>query len=59
MADEIIRGMKLDPIEQFTTIHNYIDTEDMILRKRAVSALGEKYLYPLYEGRKLNLCRKR
>ena len=48
MADEIIRGMKLDPIEQFTTIHNYIDTEDMILRKGAVSAkLGEKYLYPL------------
>ena len=48
MADEIIRGMKLDPIEQFTTIHNYIDTEDMILRKGAVSAkLGEKILIPI------------
>ena len=28
--------------EQFTTIHNYIDTETMILRKGAVSAKREK-----------------
>lgn len=48
MADEIIRGMKLDVIEKFTTIHNYIDTENMILRKGAVSAgLGEKILIPI------------
>lgn len=48
MADEIIRGMKLDVAEQFTTIHNYIDTENMILRKGAVSAkLGEKLLIPI------------
>lgn len=47
MAQVIIRGMKLEPVEQFTTIHNYIDTENMILRKGAVSALkGEKLLIP-------------
>ncbi|MGP1369450.1 MAG: RtcB family protein [Treponema sp.] len=37
-----------DVIEQFTTIHNYIDTENMILRKGAVSARkGEKLLIPI------------
>lgn len=48
MMDEIIKGMKLKVIEQFTTIHNYIDTEAMILRKGAVSAkVGEKLLIPI------------
>ena len=48
MMDEIIKGMKLHVDEQFTTIHNYIDTENMILRKGAVSAqAGEKLLIPI------------
>lgn len=48
MMDEIIRGMKLHVVEQFTTIHNYIDMEAMILRKGAVSAKkGEKLLIPI------------
>ncbi|MBQ4524040.1 MAG: RtcB family protein [Lachnospiraceae bacterium] len=48
MMDEIIKGMKLHVEEQFTTIHNYIDTETMILRKGAVSAKkGEKLLIPI------------
>ena len=48
MVDTIVKGMKLHPIEQFTTIHNYIDTENMILRKGAVSAQeGEKLLIPI------------
>ena len=48
MMDEIIRGMGLHVAEQFTTIHNYIDTEHMILRKGAVSARrGEKLLIPM------------
>jgi RNA-splicing ligase RtcB len=35
-------------VERFTTIHNYIDTENMILRKGAVSArAGEKLLIPM------------
>ena len=34
--------------EQFSTIHNYIDTKNMILRKGAVSAqTGEKLLIPI------------
>ncbi len=48
MAEVIIRGMKLDVVEQFTTIHNYVDTENMILRKGAVSAQsGEKLIIPI------------
>ncbi len=48
MMDELIRGMGLHITEQFTTIHNYIDTDYMILRKGAVSARrGEKLLIPM------------
>lgn len=48
MMDEIIKGMHLHVVEQFTTIHNYIDTDTMILRKGAVSAAaGEKLLIPI------------
>ena len=48
MMDEIITGMKLTVEEQFTTIHNYIDTDNMILRKGSVSAqTGEKLIIPI------------
>lgn len=48
MVDTILSGMDLHEAENFTTIHNYIDTENMILRKGAVSAeKGEKLLIPL------------
>ncbi len=48
MMDELIRGMKLKIEEEFTTIHNYIDTDTMILRKGAVSAeKGERLLIPI------------
>ncbi|MBQ8123412.1 MAG: RtcB family protein [Ruminococcus sp.] len=48
MMDEIIKGMHLHVKEQFTTIHNYIDTDEMILRKGAVSAKkGEKLIIPI------------
>ncbi len=48
MMDEIIKGMKLNVTEQFSTIHNYIDTDNMILRKGAVSAQkGEKLIIPI------------
>ena len=48
MMDEIIKGMKIHVVNQFTTIHNYIDTESMILRKGAVSAKnGERLLIPI------------
>lgn len=48
MTEVILRGMGLACAEQFTTIHNYIDTDAMILRKGAVSAnRGEKLLIPI------------
>lgn len=48
IIDEIIKGMKLHVVEQFTTTHNYIDIEEKILRKGAVSAKeGEKLLIPI------------
>lgn len=48
MMDEIIKGMGLHVVESFTTIHNYIDTDNMILRKGAVSAKdGERLLIPI------------
>ncbi len=48
MVDEILTGMGLTREEAFTTVHNYIDTDAMILRKGAVSAgLGEKLLIPI------------
>ena len=48
MVDVIVEGMGLTVLEQFTTIHNYIDTEHMILRKGAVAAYeGQKLLIPI------------
>ena len=48
MTDEIVKGMKLHVEEQFTTIHNYIDTDAMILRKGSVSAkAGEQIIVPI------------
>ena len=48
MTEIILRGMGLTEKERFTTIHNYIDTDTMILRKGAVSAKkGEKLLIPI------------
>lgn len=48
MAEVIMREMGLTEQERFTTIHNYIDTDAMILRKGAVSAkAGEKVLIPI------------
>ena len=51
MIDTITVGLRLDKhdvIDQFTTIHNYIDTDAMILRKGSVSARkGEKLLIPI------------
>lgn len=45
---DIIEGLQLHIVEKFTTIHNYIDINNMILRKGAVSAQGgEKLLIPM------------
>ncbi|MEG2622681.1 MAG: RtcB family protein [Clostridia bacterium] len=48
MVREILRGMKWDEADRFTTVHNYIDTKAMILRKGAVSAAaGQRLLIPM------------
>lgn len=48
IVDEIVRGLGLTVRESFTTIHNYIDTDAMILRKGAVSACrGERLIIPI------------
>ena len=38
MSDEILKGMKWKKVDSFTTTHNYIDIENRILRKGAISA---------------------
>ena len=48
VVDVILQGLGLTAVEQFTTIHNYIDTDAMILRKGAVAAnAGQKLLIPI------------
>lgn len=48
MVDEIVNRMDFTVVEQFTTIHNYIDIQNMILRKGSISAQrGEKVLIPI------------
>jgi RNA-splicing ligase RtcB len=48
MAESMIEALGLHIAETFTTIHNYIDTDAMILRKGSVSAKdGEKLLIPI------------
>ena len=48
MAEIILERCGWTAIETFQTIHNYIDINEMILRKGSVSAkLGEKLLIPI------------
>ncbi|MCC2389316.1 RtcB family protein [Bacillus pacificus] len=48
MIDEIVAKMDWKVTDQFTTIHNYIDIENMILRKGAISAQkDERVIIPI------------
>lgn len=48
IVEEIVNHMGFTIEEKFITIHNYIDTKNMILRKGSISAQkGEKVLIPL------------
>ncbi len=48
MMVEILTRMKLDASSVFHTVHNYIDTNEMVLRKGAIAAhAGETVLIPL------------
>ena len=48
MAEIILQRLGLEAVDAFHTIHNYIDTDEMILRKGAIAAhQGEKVLIPI------------
>lgn len=48
IAGQILKHAKLTEIESFDTIHNYIDVDNMILRKGSISAqAGEKVIIPM------------
>lgn len=48
LASDIVKGLKFTELESFSTIHNYIDVENKILRKGAISAKdGERIIIPL------------
>ena len=48
MAEVILRKAGMTAVDSFHTIHNYIDTNEMILRKGAIAAhKGEKILIPI------------
>lgn len=48
IVSQILTHMDLHEVDRFDTIHNYIDTENMILRKGAISAQkGERVLIPM------------
>lgn len=57
MIDTIVKGMDFHIERLITTVHNYIDTENMILRKGAVSAqAGEAVLIPINMRDGILLC---
>lgn len=48
IAEIILERTGMTAVEAFHTIHNYIDTDEMILRKGAIAAhAGEKILIPI------------
>ena len=48
IANLILSHANLHEVESFDTIHNYIDTDDMILRKGSISAKsGERVIIPM------------
>ena len=48
MAEILLKKTGLTALESFHTIHNYIDVEEMILRKGAIAAhAGERVLIPI------------
>ena len=48
MAEITLQRLGIEAVDAFHTIHNYIDTDEMILRKGAIAAhKGEKVLIPI------------
>lgn len=58
IAADIIKELKFAEMESFSTIHNYIDVENKILRKGAISALkNEEIIIPLNMRDGCLICR--
>lgn len=48
ILDELVKRMKWKILEEYSSVHNYVDMNDRILRKGAVSAQpGENVLIPI------------
>lgn len=48
IAEAIVKGMEWSVIDSFDSIHNYVDLENKILRKGAISAQkGERIIVPI------------
>ena len=48
MVESVLEKIRMKCLEVFHTIHNYIDTDEMILRKSTIAAhAGEKVLIPI------------
>ncbi len=48
IAEVLVRKMGFEVKDSFTTIHNYIDMDEMVLRKGAISAkAGERVIIPV------------
>ena len=59
VMQEILRlaGVKGDPLDFVTTLHNYIDLDTMTIRKGSVSAkAGERFLLPLNMRDGIAIC---
>ena len=58
ITEVILKNCKLHAVDQFETVHNYIDTQHMILRKGSVSAMaGERLLIPMNMRDGALICR--
>lgn len=58
ITEVILKKCKLHAVDQFETVHNYIDTDHMILRKGSVSAMaGEQLLIPINMRDGALICR--
>lgn len=58
IIETILTNMGLDYTDSFTTVHNYVDLDKMILRKGAVSALkNEKLIIPINMSQGSLICK--
>lgn len=60
IADQVAQAMGFKFLERIETVHNYIDFQDLIIRKGAISAhTGERVIIPFNMAYGVALCRGR